>query len=103
MNTLEYMAALKKRLNIESDYALSKALGVSKQAVSRYAKGHGQFDDEVAIRVADLLDMHKGLVLLDMHRERAKTPQERKVWQDIFQGFLTLLLPANVGEGNTLA
>lgn len=97
MNTLEYMAAVKARLGIESDYALSKALGVSKQCVSRYAKGHGQFDDEVAARVAEILDMHPGIVVLDMHRERAKTPQERKIWQDIFQGFRTLLQPAEWG------
>lgn len=94
MNTVEYVEALKKRLGIDSDYALSKALGVSKQSVSRYTKGTGHFDDEVAIRVAAILGMHPGLVMLDMHRERAK-PEDRSIWQEIYKGFRTLLLPAN--------
>lgn len=95
MNTIEYMAALKKRLGIDSDYALAKALGVTKQTVSRYAKGIGQFDDEVARRVASILEMHPGLVMLDMHRERAKTPEDRSIWLEIYKGFLTLLPRAN--------
>ena len=91
MNTTEYMAAVKGHLGIESDYALSKALGVTKQTISRYAQGKGFFDDSVALKVASTLGIHPGLVMLDMHRERAKTPQERSVWEDIFKGFLTLL------------
>lgn len=94
MNTIEYMAAVKKRLGIDSDYAFSKALGISRQAVSRYSKGHGQFDDDVARRVAEILGIHPGLVMLDMHRERAKTPQEQSIWQEIYKGFRTLLAPA---------
>lgn len=98
MNTIEYMAALKKRLVIDSDYALSKALGVTKQTISRYSKGVGHFDDDVARRVAAILEMHPGLVMLDMHRERAKTPEDRSVWQEIYKGFLTLL-PRAKGVG----
>ena len=36
MNTMEYMGAVKAALGIESDYALSKALNVTRQTVSRY-------------------------------------------------------------------
>lgn len=99
MNTIEYLAALKTRLAIDSDYALAKKLGVTKQTVSRYAKGIGHFDDEVAARVAEILEMHPGLVVLDMHRERAKTPAERSIWEEIFKGFRTLLQHANVSKG----
>lgn len=91
MNTMEYMQAVKTKLGIESDYALSKALQVTKQTVSRYAQGKGYFDDAVAVKVAELLQIHPGLVMLDMHRERAKTPAEQSIWQEIFEGFRTLL------------
>lgn len=88
---MEYMQAVKTKLGIESDYALSKALQVTKQTVSRYAQGKGYFDDAVAVKVAELLQIHPGLVMLDMHRERAKTPAEQSIWQEIFEGFRTLL------------
>ncbi|MCM2564808.1 hypothetical protein [Janthinobacterium kumbetense] len=91
MNTMEYMQAVKTKLGIESDYALSKALQVTKQTVSRYSQGKGYFDDAVAVKVAELLQIHPGLVMLDMHRERAKTPAEQSIWQEIFEGFRTLL------------
>jgi transcriptional regulator with XRE-family HTH domain len=87
--------AAKKRLGIESDYALSKRLGLTTSAISNYRAGRSHMDDVTAVKIAELLGMHPGLVMLDMHRERAKTPQERKIWQDIFQGFRTLLRPAN--------
>jgi hypothetical protein len=103
MNTIEYMAAVKARLGIDSDYAFSKALGITRQAVSRYSKGHGQFDDDIARRVAAILDIHPGLVMLDMRRERAKTPEDRSIWQEIYKGFRTLLPHAELGMRVALA
>lgn len=97
MNTIEYMDAVKKRRGITSDYALSKELGVTKQSVSRYSKGIGHFDETVCSRVAEILGIHPGLVMLDMQRERAKTPQERNVWQEIYMGFRMLLPRADWG------
>lgn len=97
MNTIEYMDALKQRLGITSDYALSKALGVSRQCVSRYSKGIGHFDEPVCRRVAELLDMHPGFVLLDMQRERASTEESRTLWAEIAAGFPALLQRANLG------
>ena len=94
MKTIEYMAAVKKHLHIDSDYALAKALAVTKQTVSRYAQGKGYFDDEIAARVATILGINPGIVVLDIHRERAKTPQDVALWNDIFAGFPALSLHA---------
>ncbi|OEZ93493.1 helix-turn-helix protein [Janthinobacterium sp. HH106] len=102
MNTMEYMGAVKAALGIESDYALSKALNVTRQTVSRYVQGKGYFDDAVAVKVAELLQIHPGLVMLDMHRERAKTPAEQTIWQEIFEGFHVLLLHAKSGRSLAL-
>lgn len=98
MRPSEYLDALRVKLNAPSDYALQKPLGVTKAAISKYRNNRAHFDDDVCIRVAQLLGKEQGFVILDMHMERAKTPQERAAWQMIFQGFLTLLLPAN-GKG----
>lgn len=91
MNTIEYLDAVKKALGIESDYALHKALGVSKTAVSRYYHKGGNFDDDVARKVASLLGLHPGIVMLDMHRQRAQSPETMALWGEIFEGFLAPL------------
>jgi hypothetical protein len=95
MNTLEYLDAVKARLGVESDYAVAKALKMRPSTISGYRARGGQMDDEICMKVAEILGMHPGLVMLDMHRERAKTPQERSAWQEIFSGFLRLLRPAD--------
>lgn len=91
MDTLQYLDAAKVRLGIESDYALAKALKIRSSTIAGYKARGGQMDDEVAARVAAILGMHPGLVMLDMHRARAKTPAEQSIWQEIYKGFRTLL------------
>lgn len=85
MNTVGYMGALKRRLGIESDYALAKALCVTKQTVSRYAQGKGYFDDEVAIRAARILEIDPMNIIVATHVERARTPEEQEVWRAILE------------------
>lgn len=94
MKTIEYLDAVKAALKITSDYALSKALGISKTAVSRYYHKGGTLDDEIARKVATVLNKHPGIVMLDMHRERAQTPETEALWKEIFEGFRALSLRA---------
>lgn len=97
MNTLEYLDAVKKRIGKDSDYAVAKALNLRTSTISGYRNRGGQMDDEIAAKVAAILGIHPGLVVLDMHRERAKTPAEASIWQEIYKGFLTLLPHARSG------
>jgi transcriptional regulator with XRE-family HTH domain len=91
MNTIEYLDAAKRALGVESDYALAKRLAMRASTISNYRSGRGQMDDDIAKKVAAAMGVHPGLVMLDMHRERAKTPEEQSIWQEIYKGFLTLL------------
>jgi plasmid maintenance system antidote protein VapI len=102
MNTIQYLDAVKATLDVTSDYALAKALDVSKQAVSRYYNKGGHFDDDVARKVASILGKHPGLVMLDMHRERAQTPETEALWKEIFEGFRAPLLRAKSVQGPAL-
>ena len=97
MKSIEYLNKVKAKLHITSDYGLAKALGISKQAVARYYKTGGGFDDDIARTVAKILDLHPGLVMLDMHKERAQTPESRGLWEEIYKGFLLLLPHAKRG------
>ena len=99
MNTLEYLDAIKKRIGKESDYAVAKVLEIRESTIAGYRKRGGQMDDEIAARAAAILGLHPGLVVLDMHRERAKTPAEASIWQEIYKGFQTLLPHARRGKG----
>lgn len=99
MNTLEYLDAVKKRIGKDSDYAVAKALQMRSSTISGYRSRGGQMDDEIAAKVAAILDLHPGLVMLDMHRERARSTEEANIWQEIYKGFRTLLPHAKTGTG----
>ncbi len=94
MKTVEYLDALQKSLNLPSDYAVAKALKISKQSMSNYRTGRTQFDDEISAKVANALGIHPGIVILDMHCERTKNEQTRSIWREISAGFPALSLQA---------
>lgn len=87
MNTLEYLAACKTRLGIESDYALAKALGVTQQAVSSYRSGNSKINDDVALRVAEILHLHPLQVIAAANAERAKTEEAKARWMGVMEKF----------------
>ena len=102
MNTVDYLDAAKKALGITSNYALAKALGIAFPTVSRYYNKGGTLDDAIARKLASVLGLHPGLVMLDMHRERAQTPEDKAIWAEIFQGFRAPLSHAKTGRSFAL-
>jgi len=87
MNTLDYLAACKRRLNIESDYALAKALGITQQAVSSYRAGNSKINDDVALSVAQILEIEPIAVIAAANAERAKTPEQKARWTHLMEKF----------------
>lgn len=94
MNTVEYLQQAKKALKIESDYALAKHLQITRSSMSSLMSGKTTMGDDTACKVAAIIGKHAGLVMLDMHRERAATPEQANIWNEIARGFLSLLMPA---------
>lgn len=101
-STIDYLDAVKTRLNLPSDYAAAKALGVTRSAVSRYRNGVGVFDEIVAIRVAELLQIEPIEVIAACKAESAPDEHIRSVWigtwEKISTGFRTLVLLANARQ-----
>ena len=95
MNTKQYLQAVKQRLCIESDYALAKALGLTRGAISKYQNDGAFLGSDTAIKVADILKMPVEIVILDMEKERAKDDTMRAVWQEITRGFWQVAPKAN--------
>lgn len=87
MNTIEYLRETKRVLNIESDYALAKALSITRSGMSAHMSGKTTMSDETACKVAAIIGKHAGIVMLDMHREREKNPELRAVWMSVMEKF----------------
>jgi hypothetical protein len=81
--TNEFLDAVKAKLGIASDYKLTKALGLSANAVGHYRSGRSRLDDRVVVRVAELLEVDPAYVMACVYAERAGSEELRGVWADM--------------------
>ncbi len=70
-------------LGIQSDYAIAKALHISRSNLTTYRDGGGQLGDETAIRAAQIAHLNPACLLAKIQAERAKSPEVRKVWESL--------------------
>lgn len=82
MKTNDYIESIYK-MNDYSYYKIAQILEISQSGMSKYRKGTRFFDDQTAIKVAELLDINPEIVLADIHAERSKIRKTRKVWENI--------------------
>lgn len=81
--TNSMLDALKVKLNLRSDYALAKYLGVTTVSMSRWRSG-GSLSDDNAIRVARMLGMNPAYALACIHAERQPEDGETSgIWRQI--------------------
>lgn len=88
--TIDFLERLRTRLDTGSgcsDYKLAKVLQVSTGGMANYIKHGRSMDDEIAIRVAELLDLNPGYVVACCHAERSKTVETTKVWEALAAQF----------------
>lgn len=83
--TIEYLDAVKARSGIASDYALAPLLGITRAEVSRLRNGKSALGNNTALQVAILLQIDAAEVIASANGERARSPEERAVWQSIVQ------------------
>ena len=94
MTTIEYIDALKARYGLRSEYAVAKFLNVTTSTSLNWRHGKSHFEDEMALRVAELLDLEPSRVLADMHAQRAKSENVRAAWLKIAEGATAVFLYA---------
>lgn len=70
MKTVDYLDAVKAAYSLTSDYQLTKKIGESSARISQYRVGRNFMDDDLAIKIAYLLDLNPLVVLADAHIER---------------------------------
>lgn len=91
MRTTDYLAAVRAKVGARSDYALIPVLGITRQTMTNYRQGRTGFDDRIALRVAELLEIDPARILADMQAERATSEQVRAIWQRIASGIAAAL------------
>lgn len=95
MDTIQYIARVKAKLGITSDYALAAQLGITRSYMSKLSTRKEPMSNKLAMQFAEILDIHPGIVMLDAEKERAKTDDLRRIWDEILVGFHVLLRHAN--------
>ncbi len=84
-NTIEVLEALKAKTGAPSDYALHKILGVTRQAISVYRSGNGSFSDEMALKVASILEVEPCLILAIAYADRTANTEVKAVWKTVLE------------------
>lgn len=104
MKTVEYLDAVKRASGLASDYQLAHVLGVTRSAVSLYRNKKSVFDNTVALKIAELLNVDPMTVIADCELERGSTFEGWKRWA---AGFVLTLgaatLGATIAPGSTEA
>ena len=83
----------KKRKGVETDYAAAKALHITPAAISKWRKGKGHAEVELAAKMAGDLNMSVIEVLAAIEADRAKSPQAQEIWRRYGKAaFMTLVV-----------
>lgn len=74
------LARYKDVLELPSDYAVAKRLGVTPQAVQQWHAGR-PMSNAMAVRLAQELELDVLPTIAALERDRAKSPAERQLWE----------------------
>jgi len=105
MIAIDYIDIIRKKHDI-SDYKTAQLLGISPARVSTYRCGKSKtFEDDISIKVAELLETDPAQIIAEMHKEKAKTRKEKNVWESIAKALrattAVYLATAIISLGNT--
>jgi hypothetical protein len=82
MKTTQYLDAVKKKLGIESDYALAPRLGLTRFGVSKLRNGISAMGTTTAAKIAEILEIDPMKVIADAELERGS---DDALWTRIAQ------------------
>lgn len=88
MSPTEWLDKAKKKLVIESDYELSKIIGVSQSALTNIRKRNNGMDNYIASRLEDILELKQMTIIIDMEIQKEKNEEKRKYWKKKEQIYL---------------
>jgi transcriptional regulator with XRE-family HTH domain len=103
MNAKEYLNACKTKLNVDSNYKLSKKLEIKDSLINYYTNGERLPDVYACFRIAECLGLNPIEIIADIASESEKNPAKR----DYFKRFMSackaavtgLMIIAVIGNG----
>jgi len=98
MKINEYLDAVKAKLDLPSDYALAKVLGLTHQSIQQYRNGRSAMGPETCLKVGEILRLDGHAVYADGQIERAKNSQVGEFWREISEKFSTSFLDLLLGR-----
>lgn len=81
--TADYLDDAKKKLCVESDYALAKWLEINTGILSGFRSGKRQLDNYTAARIANLLEISPLEIIATSEMEREKDSDRRRFWEQV--------------------
>jgi DNA-binding transcriptional regulator YiaG len=81
--TEQLLDAAKKAQGIPSNYRLARVLGVSDNTMAKWSQGRNAPGEPHAMRLAEMAGMDAGVVVAELHAERAADPETRDLWRGI--------------------
>lgn len=87
MRTTEYLDAVRIKLDLPSDYAIAKVLGVSRESVSAFRNGKSAMGIETCMKVGEILQLDGHAVYAHGQIERAKKPEIAEFWRSVSEKF----------------
>ena len=85
MNISELLDLAKKNNNLESDYALHKMAGITKQQISAFRIGRENPGTYEIFRLAILAGQEPAQCIAEIKAETEKNPTKRDFWKDFRQ------------------
>lgn len=79
--TNDLLDAVKQKYGISSDYKLRTFLGVSQNTLPNYRHGRSRPDDDMALKLADLLELDPLYVIACVNAERAQEGRLQRMWE----------------------
>lgn len=89
MDANEWLDKAKQKLKIESDYRLSKIIGIGNGALANIRKRKNGMDNYVASRLEDILELERMTIIIDMEIQKAKSEEKKRYWEKKEQIYLT--------------
>lgn len=81
MRPKEWLDKARDKLGIESDYKLAKIIGVKPTAISNIRIRNNGMDNYTASRIADILEIERMTVIIDMEILKAKKEEKLEYWK----------------------
>ncbi len=94
MRSPELFDELKEKLELSSDYALAKKLGVSVQGISSARKRNTKPDPYTVFRAAELLKRDPVQMLAEAQLEGERSEEKKRFWERVKKAGATMAIAA---------